>query len=88
MKEIRVEWCENFIKAAFGPRHHAFAGQPDAGIEVFCFWRMAEKAGLWKPGIYGGPMSQALEKLTTVESITDDAGHFLYNTFRLKEVKQ
>ena len=83
MKQVKVEWCENFIKAAFGPKHHPFAGKPDAGIEANYFWKMAQKAGLWEPGIYGGPMSQALEKLTTVESILDDDGKFLYNVFKL-----
>lgn len=34
-KEIKVEWCENFIKARF-TKHHAFPG-PNAGIEVNCF---------------------------------------------------
>lgn len=83
MKHVNVEWCENFIRAAFGPKHHAFAGNPDAGIEINCFWKMAQAAGLWEPGIYGGPMSDALEKLTVVESITTDEGKFLYNVFKL-----
>ena len=85
MKYIKVEWCENFIRAAFGPKHHPFAGKPDAGIECNCFWKMAQRAGLWEPGIYGGPMSQALEKLTVVESIHNDEGTFLYNVFRLAQ---
>lgn len=83
MKEVKVEWCENFIRAAFGPKHHAFAGSPGAGIEVNCFWKMAEAAGLWEPGIYGGPMSNALENLTVVDSIHNDDGDYLYDVFRL-----
>lgn len=83
MKKIKVEWCENFILAAFGPRHHAFAGKPTAGIEVNLFWKMAEAAGLWEPGVYGGPMSEALGNLTVVDSVTDANGEFLYNVFRL-----
>ena len=85
MKEIKVEWCENFIRAAFGPKHHPFAGKPTAGIEVNCFWKKAQAAGLWEPSIYDGPMSQALEKLTVVESVCNDEGDFLYNIFRLAQ---
>ena len=83
MKEVKVEWCENFIRAAFGPKHHAFAGRPNAGIEVNCFWKMAEAAGLLEPGIYGGPISKAIENLTVVESIRNDDGDYLYDVFRL-----
>lgn len=80
MKEIKVEWCENFIRACF-TKHHAFPG-PDAGIEVNCFWDMAEKAGLWVRGTYGTPMSQALENLTTVETVRCN-DEFCYNVFKL-----
>lgn len=85
MKQVKIEWCENFIRAAFGPKHHAYAGKAEAGIEVNCFWKMAQDAGLWEPGIYGGPMSEALEKLTVVESINTDDGKFLFNVFRLAQ---
>jgi len=85
MKQVKVEWCENFIRAAFGTKHHLFAGKPSAGIEVNCFWKKAQAAGLWELGIYGGPMSQALEKLTVVESIHNEEGDFLYNVFRLAQ---
>ncbi len=84
MKEIKVEWCENFIRAAFGPKHHAFAGKPDAGIEVNCFWESAEASGLWERGTYGSPMSEALEKLVKVESVLNDNGDYCYTVFRLK----
>lgn len=40
MKQIKVEWCENFIKATF--KKHV----PDGGgIYTGCFWDMAEKIG-------------------------------------------
>lgn len=80
-KEIKVEWCKNFIKARF-TKHHAFPGK-NAGIEVGCFWKMAEASGLWKRGTYGTPMSKALEELTKVESILDENGNYLYSVFRL-----
>lgn len=81
MKEVKVEWCENFIKAQF-TKHHPFPG-PNAGIEVNCFWKSAHAAGLWKPGIYGGPMSVALSNLTKAESILDDNGNYCYTVFKL-----
>lgn len=81
MKNVKVEWCENFIKARF-TKHHAFPG-PNAGIEVGCFWKMAEASGLWERGSYGSPMSEALSNLTKVESVLDDNGNFCYAVFRL-----
>ena len=81
-KEIKVEWCENFIKARF-TKHHAFPG-PNAGIEVNCFWKMAEASGLWERGTYGTPMSKALGNLTTVEIVCDDDGNRLFDVFKLK----
>lgn len=84
MKIIKVEWCENFIRAAF-TKHHPFAG-PNAGIEVGYFWKLAEKSGLWERGTYGSPMSKLcrrggmLPKLGKVNAGGDglalvDAGH-------------
>ena len=81
MKQIKVEWCENFIRAQF-TKHHAFPG-PNAGIEVNCFWKMAEASGLWERGTYGTPMSESLTKLTKVETIHDENGNFLYDVFKL-----
>lgn len=81
MKQIKVEWCENFIMAQF-TKHHAFPG-PNAGIEVNCFWKMAEASGLWERGTYGTTMSDALTKLTKVETIHDENGNFLYDVFKL-----
>ena len=74
-KEIKVEWCENFIRARFTKYR--------AGIEVNCFWKMAEAAGLWERGTYGSPMSKALGNLTEVEIVRDGEGNFLFNAFKL-----
>lgn len=78
MKQIKVEWCENFIKAVF--RKHV---PKDGGIYTGCFWDMAEKSGLWERETYGTPMSMALEKLTKVEAVHDNEGNFLYDVFKL-----
>lgn len=81
MKQVKVEWCENFIKAQF-TKHHAFPG-PNAGIEVNFFWKMAETSGLWERGTYGFPMSKALGNLTKVEVVQDDQGNPLFTVFKL-----
>ena len=81
-KTIKVEWCENFIKARF-TKHHAFPG-PNAGIEVNCFWKMAEASGLWERGTYGTPTSKALGNITTVETVRDENGKRLFDVFKLK----
>lgn len=80
MKNIKVEWCENFIKSVF--KKIPFE---NGGIYTELFWKEAEKSGLWIRGTYGTPMSEALEKLTTVETISDDNGNYLFNVFRLKK---
>lgn len=82
MKQVKVEWCENFIRARF-TKHHAFPG-PNAGIEVNCFWKMAEASGLWERGTYGTPMSKALGNLTTVETIYGEDDKRLFDAFKLK----
>ncbi len=79
MKEIKVEWCENFIKSVFEKIPFE-----NGGIEVGCFWDKAKKSGLWVRGTYDTPMSRALEELTTVEVVLDENGKFLFNVFRLK----
>ena len=79
MKEIKVEWCENFIKATFGKLPSGITG-----IYTGCFWKMAEKAGLYEPGTFGSPMSEALGKLTEVEAVHDAEGHFIFHCFRMK----
>lgn len=76
MKNIKVEWCENFIKSVFEKKQCS-------GIYTELFWKLAEKSGLWKRGTYGSPMSVALSNLTKVESVTDDDGNYLYTVFRL-----
>lgn len=81
MKDVKVEWCENFIRAAF-TKHHPFAG-PNAGIEVNLFWKKAEASGLWERGTYGSPMSEALSNLCKVETVRDEDGNFSYNAFKL-----
>lgn len=83
-KEIKVEWCEEFIKSRFSAKHHAYAGK-GAGIEVGFFWRLAEESGLWERGTYGSPMSEALSNLTEVDSVLDENGCCAYNVFRMKE---
>lgn len=77
MKGIKVEWCENWIKARF-----ARLPVKNGGIEAGCFWKLAEESGLWVRGTYGSPMSEALAKLTKIETVTRD-GAFCYNVFRL-----
>ena len=77
MKGIKVEWCENWIKARF-----ARLPVKNGGIEAGYFWELAEESGLWVRGTYGSPMSEALAKLTKIETVTRD-GAFCYNVFRL-----
>lgn len=78
-KEIKVEWCENWIKHTF-KKLLIDGGIPNGGIETNCFWKLAEQSGL---GTYGSPMSIALTKLTKVETVTID-GQFCYHLFKLK----
>ncbi len=79
MKNSKVEWCENFIKSVF--KKIPFE---NGGIEINCFWEMAEASGLWVRGTYGTPMSEALEKMVTVDEVTDNDGNFLFHVFHLK----
>lgn len=83
MKNVKIEWCENFIKSVF-KKHVPFE---NGGIETGCFWSMAERSGLWERGTYGTPMSSALEKLTNVDIVSDDSGAYLYSVFRLKSAE-
>lgn len=82
MKRIKVEWCENFIKAQF-TKHHGRPG-PNAGIEVNYFWKKAVASGLYESGTFGSPMSVALSNLTRVETVLDDRGNYSYTVFKLK----
>lgn len=78
MKQVKVEWCRNFIKSVFEKIPFE-----NGGIEVNCFWRKAERSGLWERGTYGTPMSQALEELTRVEIVNDVYGNYAFTVFRL-----
>lgn len=78
MKEIKVEWCRNFIKAFF--KKHVPEG---GGVYTQCFWDSAEKAGLYKHGTYGTPMNKALAELTKLEIVSDEKGNYLYSVFKL-----
>lgn len=78
MKKIKVEWCENFIKKTFA-KLPEFA----TGIEVGCFWNMAEKSGLWTRGTYNTPMTQALENLTSIKAVNGEDGKVSYYAFEL-----
>ena len=82
-KEIKVEWCENWIKALFAK--HSIGGKPINGIRVECFWDLAEQSGLWIRGTYGSAMSEAVEKLTDYEMIMGGDGYLLYGIFKLKK---
>ena len=79
MKKIQIEWCENFIITRFKKLPKGITG-----IETNCFFKMAEKAGLYIPGTYGTPISQALERLTDVKDVYDDNGSYSYSVFILK----
>lgn len=78
-KQIKVEWCENWIKAQF-KKLPEFAD----GFEAFHFWDMAAKSGLYEKGTYGTPMSQAIGNLCEIETVMVN-GRFAYNTFKLKK---
>lgn len=82
MKNVKIEWCENFIKSVF--KKYV---QKNGGIEINCFQNMAERSGLWKRGTYGTPMSSALEELTNVDIVSDDSGTYLFSVFRLKSAE-
>ena len=82
MKNIKVEWCENFIRAAF--TKHMPPQLKNPGIEVNYFWTLAERAGLWVRGTYGSPMSIALDNLCDEENIHNEDGTYLFSAFVLK----
>lgn len=78
-KTVKIEWCRNWIKAQF--EKIAPYGN---GIADFCFWEMAERAGLYEKGQYGVPMTHALSQLCDTYTVTDDKGNFKYHAFKLK----
>ncbi len=77
MKEIKVEWCKNFIIKTFSKYPIG------TGIERNLFFKNAEVAGLYINDTYGSPMSKALTDLTKVDTILNN-GEFSYNAIRLK----
>lgn len=83
VKEIKIEWCENFIRAQF--KKHS-RGIECKGIEANLMFDMAAKAGLYEKGTFGSSFSQALENTVDCEPICDVNGNFAYHCFRLKEV--
>lgn len=82
-KQIKIEWCENWIKALF-----ARLARYDAnGIYTEHFWDLAVKAGLYERDTYGTPMTQALSNLCCVMDVVDDRGCTLYSVFKPKGTK-
>lgn len=82
MKQIKVEWCENWIRARFA-KLPSFAN----GIYTGLFWKDAEKSGLYEHGTYNTPMSKAIENLCSVVDVVDDKGYTKYSVFKLKGAK-
>lgn len=78
-KQIKIEWCENWIRAQF-KKLPDFAN----GFETFHFWDMAAKSGLYEKGTYGTPMSKALGNLCEVEMCYTPDGEYAYSAFKLK----
>lgn len=78
IKEIKVEWCRNFIKAFF-EKHVSEGG----GAYTKCLLDAAERAGLYKRGTCVMPMNKALAEFTKIEIVTDEKGNCLYAVFKL-----
>lgn len=87
MKQIKVEWCENWIRAQFAKMPECI-NRDYAGIYTGLFWKKAEQSGLWVRGTYGSPMTQALENLCMVVDVVDDEGCCKYSVFKLKGSKR
>lgn len=85
MKQIKVEWCENWIRALFA----RLARNNANGIYTGHFWDLAVKAGLYVRGTYGAdaPMNEALTNLCCVMDVVDDRGYTKYSVFKLKGTK-
>ena len=77
-KEIKVEWCENFIRAFF-KKHNC------KGVYTKLMFEAAERAGLYTKDTYGSSFSKALEATVDVKAVQDIHGEFAYHVFRLKE---
>ena len=78
-KEIKVEWCEAWIKAKF----EKLAAVGATGIYTGLFWKEAELAGLNPVGTINGPMTKALMKLCYVADVLDDNGNHQYSVVKL-----
>lgn len=78
-REMYVELCKDFIKDFFA--EHC---KENGGVETNCFWNAAEECGLWIRKTYGTAMSEALEALTTVETVNGENGEYIYTVFKLK----
>lgn len=76
MKNIKVEWCENFIRAYF-KKHNC------KGVYTKLMFEEAEKAGLYVKGTYGSPFSEALSRVTKVVDNYDINGNYAYSSFEL-----
>lgn len=83
MKQIKVEWCENWIKALFA----RIATHGGNGIYTEHFWDLAVEAGLYERNTYDTPMSQALTNLCCVMDVVDEKGYTKYSVFKLKGTK-
>lgn len=77
-EQIKVEWCENWIKARFKKMPEGITG-----IERSLFFKEAEKAGLYVPGTYGSPMSEAMTKLLDFKAKHDENGEVTYFYFQM-----
>jgi hypothetical protein len=76
MKNIKVEWCENFIRAYF-KKHNC------KGVYTKLMFEEAEKAGLYVKGTYGSSFSEALSRITKVVDNYDINGDYAYSSFEL-----
>lgn len=76
MKNIKVEWCENFIRAYFKKYNCK-------GVYTKLMFEEAEKAGLYVKGTYGSPFSEALSRITKVVDNYDVDGNYAYASFEL-----
>ena len=77
MEKIKLELCKEFIKMVFTEKKCK-------GIEINCFFKMAEEVGLYTKNTYNSAMSKALMELVEVKSTADENGNFAYNVYTLK----
>lgn len=76
MKKIKVEWCENFIRAYF-KKHNCKA------VYTNLMFDEAEKAGLYVKGTYGSTFSEALCRCCNVVNTYDINGDYAYSCFEI-----